>query len=144
MDITQFPKINATLNFLSAALLLIGYIYISKGNQRAHRNCMVAAFCTSSLFLVCYLYYHYHARSTKFLEPAWFKPIYLVILVTHIILAVAMLPAIFATFLYALKGRFETHKKFARWTWPVWMYVSVTGVVIYLLLYQIFPQTPQL
>jgi putative membrane protein len=140
MTVTDLPAVNASLNFTSAVLLTVGYIQIRRQNQNAHKNCMIAAFCTSTLFLACYLYYHYHARSTHFVNPGWFRPIYLTILLTHTILAVVIVPMIFITFNRAFKARYELHKKIARWTWPIWMYVSVTGVVIYLLLYQIFPQ----
>jgi uncharacterized membrane protein YozB (DUF420 family) len=102
---------------------------------------MISAFCTSTLFLACYLYYHFKKEHlTRFVEPAWFKPIYLTILLTHTLLAVVIVPMVFMTFSRAFKERFDSHKAIARWTWPIWMYVSVTGVVIYLLLYQIFPQ----
>jgi uncharacterized membrane protein YozB (DUF420 family) len=99
---------------------------------------MIGALTTSTLFLASYLYYHFHAGRTTF--PAnWFKPIYLTILLTHTVLAVVILPLIAMTLSRAVKQNFELHKKIARWTWPLWMYVSVTGVVIYVLLYQIFP-----
>jgi putative membrane protein len=140
MSLTDLPLLNACLNATSALLLTIGYIQIRKQRQIAHRNCMIAAFITSTLFLISYLYYHAHAKNTRFLEPAWFRPIYLTILLTHTILAVAIVPMVFITFSRALKQRFDRHKAIARWTWPIWMYVSVTGVVIYLILYQIFPQ----
>ncbi len=131
---------NACLNGLSSIFLLVGYVMIKKGRQIAHRNCMIAAFTTSTVFLIGYLTYHYHAGSTRFLEPQWFRPIYLTILLTHTILAVVIVPLILMSFHRAIKARYELHKKISRWTWPLWMYVSVTGVVIYLLLYQIFPQ----
>jgi uncharacterized membrane protein YozB (DUF420 family) len=131
----------ATLNGLSAILLTAGFIYIRRGNKIAHRNCMIAAFVTSTIFLCCYLTYHILVKTlTHFINPAWFRPIYLTILLTHTILAVVIVPLILTTLYWARKEQFETHKKFARWTWPLWMYVSVTGVIIYLLLYQIFPQ----
>ena len=101
---------------------------------------MVGAVITSAVFLTCYLIYHYSAGRTDFLKPEWFRPIYLVILVTHIVLAVAIVPMVLTTVFLAIRKRWESHKRIARWTWPIWMYVSVTGVVIYLLLYQIFPQ----
>ena len=101
---------------------------------------MVAALISSTLFLAGYLFYHYKAGRTVFVDPAWFRKYYLVLLVTHTILAVVMLPMIIATVVFAARGRFEAHKKIARWTWPIWMYVSVTGVIVYLILYQIFPQ----
>ncbi|MDX1950961.1 MAG: DUF420 domain-containing protein [Verrucomicrobiota bacterium] len=140
IPLTSLPAVNACLNSLSAILLLAGYIFIRQKKQDLHKKCMVGAFITSALFLVCYLYYHYHARTTTFQNPAWFRPYYLAILLTHTILAVAVLPLILMTFFRAFKGRFESHRKIARWTWPIWMYVSVTGVLIYFLLYQIFPQ----
>jgi putative membrane protein len=140
MSVTDLPLVNASLNFTSAVLLTFGYLHIKRGNKQSHKNCMIAAFCTSTLFLVCYLYYHYHARSTIFVNPQWFRPIYLTILITHTILAMVVVPLVFVAFSRAFKERFESHKKIARWTWPIWMYVSVTGVIIYLLLYQIFPQ----
>jgi uncharacterized membrane protein YozB (DUF420 family) len=146
MSFTDLPAVNATLNSLSTVLLLTGYVFIKKGKQTAHRNCMVGALITSSLFLVCYLYYHYQmkqhygAAHTKFLEPAWFRPIYLLILFTHLVGAIAIVPLVLMTVTRAARQRFDQHKRIARWTWPIWMYVSVTGVLIYFLLYQIFPQ----
>jgi len=107
---------------------------------------MIAAFITSALFLACYITYHsyiayyLHRGPTRFLEPAWFRPIYLSILTTHTILAVVIVPMIFMSLSRGLRGDFERHKKIARWTWPLWMYVSITGVVIYLLLYHVFKQ----
>jgi len=146
MTILDLPVVNATLNGLSAIFLTLGFIFIKRGNKIAHRNCMITAFCTSVIFLGCYLTYHgylawvLHRGPTRFLEPAWFRPIYLAILLTHTVLAVAIVPMILITLNRAKKERFELHKKIARWTWPLWMYVSVTGVVIYLLLYQVYPQ----
>lgn len=140
MQLSGLPLLNACLNFTSAVLLTIGYIQIRKQRQIAHRNCMIGAFVTSGLFLVSYLYYHAHVSTTHFVEPAWFRPIYLTILLTHTILAAVIVPMIFITLSRALKQRFDKHKRIARWTWPIWMYVSVTGVIIYLILYQIFPQ----
>jgi len=146
MTIYALPAINATLNGLSAFFLLLGFIFIKRGNKIAHRNCMITAFCISVVFLICYLIYHtylgvvLHRGPTRFLNPAWFRPIYLTILITHTILAVTIVPMILMTLNRARLERFDLHKKIARWTWPLWMYVSVTGVVVYLLLYQIFPQ----
>lgn len=140
MTISDLPLLNACLNGTSAILLTIGYIQIKKQRQTAHRNCMVAAFITSTLFLISYLYYHYHAKTTRFLEPQWFRPIYLTILLTHTVLATIIVPMVLVTFWRAIKQQWESHIRIARWTWPIWMYVSVTGVVIYLILYQIFPQ----
>jgi uncharacterized membrane protein YozB (DUF420 family) len=141
MSLTDLPAVNACLNGLSAILLTAGYVLIRRGNRTAHRNCMVSAFCTSTLFLVCYLTYHFTVKAvTRYENRRWFQPIYLSILLTHTALAAVIVPLVLMTLNRAIKGRFDLHRKIARWTWPIWMYVSVTGVVIYLLLYQIFPQ----
>ena len=140
MNLSDLPAVNASLNCLSAILLSAGYYFIRRKNQAAHRNCMVAAVCTSTLFLISYLVYHSQAGRTVFREPQWFRPIYLTILLTHTVLAVVIVPMVLVTLSRAVRGRFELHRKVARWAWPLWMYVSTTGVLIYLLLYQIFPQ----
>jgi uncharacterized membrane protein YozB (DUF420 family) len=141
MTFHDLPAVNATLNGLSALLLIAGFIFIKRGNKIAHRNCMVSALISSTVFLACYLTYHFTVKTiTHFVEPAWFRPYYLTLLISHTILAVVILPLIIITVTFAAKQNFEKHKKFARWTWPLWLYVSITGVVIYLLLYQIFPQ----
>jgi len=141
MTIHDLPAVNASLNGLSAIFLTAGYIFIRRKNKIAHRNCMIAAFVTSIFFLACYLTYHFTVRTvTHFRDPEWFRPIYLTILLTHTVLAVVIVPMILVTLNRARLQRFELHKTIARWTWPLWMYVSVTGVVVYMLLYQIFPQ----
>ena len=140
MTLSDLPPVNACLNAASALLLTIGYIFIKRGRPVAHRNCMIGAVVTSSIFLGCYLVYHHFAGRTTFQNPPWFRPVYLVILITHTVLAIVIVPLVLTTLALALRRRWETHKRVARWTWPIWMYVSVTGVVIYLLLYQIFPQ----
>ena len=141
MSLSDLPAVNACLNGLSAVFLTTGYVFIRRGNKIAHRNCMVSAFVTSTIFLICYLTYHFTVRTvTRFEKPEWFRPIYLTILLTHTVLAVVIVPLVLMTLGRAVKQRFDLHKKIARWTWPLWMYVSVTGVVIYLLLYRIFPQ----
>ena len=141
MTIQDLPIVNACLNALATVFLMLGFVYIKKGNKTAHRNCMISAFVTSAVFLTCYLIYHFSTEVvTKFVEPQWYRPIYFVLLFTHVVLAVVILPLIFITLSRALKERFDQHRKIARWTWPLWMYVSITGVLIYLLLYQIFPQ----
>ena len=142
MSFSDLPAVNATLNGLSAILLSFGYYFIRRKNQIAHKRCMISAFVTSTLFLICYLTYHAKAGRTVFTNPAWFRPWYLTLLFTHTILAAAIVPLALITLSRALKRRFDRHKVIARWTWPIWMYVSVTGVVIYLLLYKIFKQTP--
>jgi len=146
MSLHALPAANASLNGLSAAFLAAGFIFIRRKNKIAHRNCMIAAFVTSVCFLACYLTYHgylamvLHQGPTRFLNPAWFRPIYLIILGTHTVLAAVIVPLILITLWRAKNQRFDAHKKIARWTWPLWMYVSVTGVIVYFLLYQIFPQ----
>lgn len=140
MTLSDLPMLNACLNSLSAVFLTLGYIFIRQKKITLHRNCMIAAFCTSVIFLASYLIYHFNAGRTTFKDPQWFRPIYLTLLLTHTVLAVMIVPMIFLTLSRALKARYELHKKIARWTWPLWMYVSVTGVLIYFLLYQIFPQ----
>jgi uncharacterized membrane protein YozB (DUF420 family) len=146
VNIYDLPAINASLNGLSAALLTAGFVFIRQKKIIPHRNCMISAFCVSVVFLICYVTYHtylalvLHRGPTRFLNPLWFRPIYLSILLTHTILAVVIVPMILITLNRGLRERFDLHKKIARWTWPLWMYVSVTGVLVYLLLYQIFPQ----
>jgi len=138
MNVSDLPALNASLNSLSTIFLTAGYILIRRKRETAHRNCMVAALVTSSLFLASYLYYHYHAGRTVFPDN-WFRPYYLILLLTHTVLAVVIVPLIVAAVVQAVRGRFESHRKITRWTWPMWMYVSVTGVLIYFLLYHIFP-----
>jgi len=146
MSIYDLPAVNASLNGLSAVFLAMGFVFIRQKNITAHRNCMISAFCVSVVFLICYITYHsylavvLHRGPTRFLNPLWFRPIYLAILLTHTVLAMVIVPMILITLIRALRERFDKHKKIARWTWPLWMYVSVTGVIVYLLLYQIFPQ----
>jgi putative membrane protein len=141
MTINDLPAVNATLNGLSAVFLGAGFVCIKKKNISAHRLFMISAFVTSVIFLACYLTYHYYHGVTIFRNPAWFRPIYLTLLGTHTILAVVIVPLILMTLSRALRQRFDRHKAIARWTWPLWMYVSITGVIVYCLLYQIFPQT---
>lgn len=145
MTVTELPAVNACLNGLSAVFLAMGFAFIKRQNKTAHRNCMVAAFVTSVIFLIAYVTYHLNTEVvTRFREPQWFRPIYLVILLTHTVLAMVVVPLVLLTLFRAGKAQYEAHRKIARWTWPIWMYVSVTGVVIYLLLYQVFPQSKQL
>jgi uncharacterized membrane protein YozB (DUF420 family) len=146
MTLLDLPAVNGSLNGLSAVFLTAGYVFIRRKQRRAHRNCMIAAFVTSTLFLACYLTYHFyrayalHVGPTIFKDPAWFRPVYLSILATHTILAIVIVPLVFITLRRGLKERFDQHRKIARWTWPLWMYVSVTGVLIYYLLYVKYPQ----
>lgn len=141
MSLSDLPAVNASLNGLCSVLLVAALVFIKRGRREAHRRCMIAALSTSLLFLVSYLTYHFTVKTvTRFVEPQWFRPYYLLILLTHTVLAAVIVPMVIVTFVRALRERFDAHKKIARWTWPLWMYVSVTGVLIYLLLYQIFPQ----
>jgi putative membrane protein len=113
---------------------------IRRGRETAHRNLMLAALLTSTLFLISYLTYHFQVPRTVFRDPAWIRPYYLVLLGTHTVLAMVLLPLVIRTVLLALRRQMSQHRWWARWTWPIWMYVSVTGVVIYVLLYEIYPQ----
>jgi uncharacterized membrane protein YozB (DUF420 family) len=140
MAISDLPVVNATLNAMATVFLTLGYIFIKRGRRDAHRNCMIAAFITSVVFLGCYLTYHFSvAAVTKFQGQGIVRPIYFAVLITHVILAVVIVPMILMTLHRAWKQRWEAHKKLSRWTWPLWMYVSVTGVLVYLMLYQWFP-----
>ena|SRR5437660_881941 len=140
MTFSDLPAVNASLNGLSAIFLMAGYRFIRRKNVPAHHRCMLSAVVTSTLFLICYVTYHLKAGRTVFKDPQWFRPIYLTLLLTHTVLAVVIVPMVIITLSRALRQRFDLHKRIARWTWPLWMYVSVTGVVIYFLLYHIFRQ----
>jgi len=140
MALSDLPFVNACLNGLSTCFLVAGFLLIRRKRIPAHRNCMLGAVVASTLFLVCYIYYHLHAGRTVFKDPAWFRPIYLTLLLTHTVLAVTILPMVIVTLTRALRQRFDQHKRIARWTLPLWLYVSVTGVLIYYLLYVRFPQ----
>jgi uncharacterized membrane protein YozB (DUF420 family) len=137
-DYSIFPIINASLNGTSAVLLATGHALIHKGKMAAHRTCMITAVATSSAFLVSYLYYHAHVGSVHFKGQGWSRPLYFTILTSHTILAAVVVPLVIVTLSRALHGRFDRHRAIARWTYPVWMYVSVTGVVIYFMLYHLF------
>jgi uncharacterized membrane protein YozB (DUF420 family) len=133
-----FPSINATLNGTSAVLLLIGRNLIMRGRMAAHRAVMIAALVSSSVFLASYLYYHYHVGSIHFAGQGWSRPVYFTILISHTLLAIAIVPLVIITLSRALRERFDRHRAIARWTWPLWMYVSVTGVIVYFMLYHWF------
>jgi uncharacterized membrane protein YozB (DUF420 family) len=134
-----FPAMNAALNGTSAVLLLIGHSFIKRGRMAAHRAFMIAAVVTSSLFLISYLYYHAHVGSIHFMGQGWIRPVYFSILISHTILATAIVPLVIITLSRALRSKFDRHRVIARWTYPLWLYVSVTGVIIYLMLYKLFP-----
>src|SRR5438105_4789106 len=134
--VSDLPAVNATLNLSSAVLLGSGYYFIRKRNIRAHKMCMVTALITSSAFLTSYLIYHYYAGNVLFTKHGWIRPVYFLILIPHVILAIVILPFILRTAYLGLSSRFDKHVPIARWTFPVWMYVSLTGVIVYLMLYQ--------
>ncbi|MGA3103290.1 MAG: DUF420 domain-containing protein [Terriglobales bacterium] len=138
-DYSIFPKINATLNGLSAVLLVTGRALIARRKIAAHRAVMIAAFVTSSLFLACYLYYHWpgHGGIVYFRGTGWIHTLYLSILYSHIILAIVIVPMVLITLTRGLREQFDRHRAIARWTFPIWLYVSVTGVIVYLMLFQI-------
>ena len=138
METSSLPAFNACFNSLSTICLILGYYSIKKKRETLHRNFMVAALIFSSIFLTGYLIYHYHHGSTKFPDLGWIKTLYLAILFPHIILAVVMVPMILMTFNHGFRKNWEKHKKIARITFPIWMYVSVTGVIIYLMIHQWF------
>jgi len=138
MDVSRLPAINAALNATSATLLVLGYFFIRQRALTAHVVCMITAFVTSTLFLACYLYYHYHHGSEPFPGGGWVRGVYFTILISHIILAVAIVPLALITLYRGLRGHFPKHVKIARVTLPLWLYVSVTGVIIYWMLYHLY------
>ena len=136
MTVHDLPAVNATLNGISGVLLLIGYLLIRARKIETHRKVMITAFITSSLFLVCYIIYHAQVGSVRFTRTGFVRPLYFTILISHVTLAATVLPLAIITLTRGLKGRFVQHRKIARWTFPIWLYVSVTGVLVYVLLYQ--------
>jgi len=136
-----FPALNATLNGTSAALLLTGRVLIAKRRIAAHRVCMIAAVVASALFLVCYLFFHFKVGNILFLGQGWARPVYFTILISHVTLAMVIVPMAIVTLSRGLGGRYPQHRVIARWTWPLWMYVSITGVLVYFMLYQWFPHS---
>lgn len=133
MTLQDFPALNATLNASATVFILIGLVCIKARQTRAHIAAMVSALVFSTAFLACYLYYHAQVGSVKFMGEGWVRPVYFTILFTHIPLAILNLPMIFLTVIPALRQRFDAHKRWARWTLPIWLYVSVTGVIVYLM-----------
>jgi putative membrane protein len=133
-DLSFMPGVNAALNATSATLLLLGLAAIRSGRREVHKRLMVSAFAASAVFLVGYVLYHYAHGDTSYQGVGTVRIVYFVILITHVLLSIVMLPMILSTFYLATRGRFASHKKLARWTLPIWLYVSVTGVVIYFML----------
>jgi putative membrane protein len=136
VTVHDLPAVNASLNALSGILLAIGYTLMRMKRIDLHRKVMIAAFCTSSLFLICYVVYHAQVGSVRFTRPGFVRTLYYTILITHVTLAITVVPLAIITLSRGLKGRYPQHRRIARWTFPIWMYVSVTGVLVYVLLYQ--------
>jgi putative membrane protein len=141
LALADLPALNAVLNATSAILLSAGYRFIRRRQITAHKRCMLAACVTSALFLMSYLTYHYYVGSMPFRGQGWVRPLYFMILISHTALAATIVPLAIMTLFRAWKADFRKHARLARWTWPIWMYVSVTGVIIYVMLYQLFPLT---
>jgi len=138
-DVSALPAVNAWLNATSAALLTAGYGFIRRRQVRAHKTCMLTALGVSSLFLVSYVIYHYHAGSKPFGGHGWIRGIYYPLLISHVVLAALIVPVALTTIYRAWCGEFARHRRIARWTLPVWLYVSVTGVLVYWMLYHLGP-----
>jgi putative membrane protein len=136
-----FPALIASLNGASAILLLVGRYLIARGRMAAHRACMIAAVVASALFLACYVYFHAHVGNILFLGQGVWRTVYFLILIPHVTLAIVIVPLVIITLSRGLRARYASHRAIARWTWPLWMYVSVTGVLVYFMLYQWFPHS---
>ena len=130
-------SLNATLNLISAFLLLFGFLRIKRGDKAGHKRYMIAALVSSALFLISYVTYHLRAGSVPYPHHGWTRVVYFAVLIPHVILAAAMTPFILMAVYYAFKERFDSHTRITRWLWPVWMFVSVSGVVVYLMLYHL-------
>jgi putative membrane protein len=139
-DVSALPAVNAVLNGTSAALLTAGYVFIRQRKVTAHMTCMLTAFGVSSLFLVSYVMYHYHAGSRPFTGHGWIRGVYFTLLISHLVLAALIVPFALTTIYRAWRGQFARHRRIARWTLPVWLYVSVTGVIVYWMLYHLVPR----
>ena len=138
LTISDLPALNATLNGIAAILLVTGYLFIKHGRRRQHQWCMLGALTTSALFLVSYVTYHLHAGSRPFPGQGPIRVVYFAILITHVVLAAVIVPLALVTAVRGLRSQFDQHVRIARWTFPVWVYVSVSGVVIYLMLYELY------
>jgi uncharacterized membrane protein YozB (DUF420 family) len=138
IPLRTLPRLDAILNGASAILLLTGYTFIRRGKILQHKICMLSAFGCSACFLVSYLYFHYHAGLVRFSGHGLIRPTYFAILISHTILAVVIVPLVLVTLMFALRRRFRSHKSIARWTLPLWLYVSITGVIVYYLLFVLY------
>lgn len=136
LQVTDLPALNATLNGMAAILLTMGWAFIRRKDTRSHRVCMIGALVTSAAFLASYLVYHYHVGSRPFPHEGPIRIVYFTILITHVVLAVAIVPLVLMTVSRALREQFARHRAIARWTLPLWLYVSVTGVAVYWMLYR--------
>ena len=136
MSVTDLPALNATLNATATVLLVTGYVFIRRGEWRKHRVCMIGALVVSALFLTSYVIYHLQVGSVPFQKTGWIRTVYFAVLIPHVILAAAITPMVLLTASRALSGRYDKHRVIARWTLPLWLYVSVTGVIVYWMLYR--------
>ncbi len=136
MTVTDLPALNATLNATSFVFLVTGWLLIRSGRRQAHKRCMIAALVVSTMFLTSYVIYHLNVGSVPFQKTGWIRTVYFLVLIPHVILAVAIVPMVLITVSRALSNRFDAHKRIAKITLPLWIYVSVTGVIVYLMLYQ--------
>jgi putative membrane protein len=133
--------LNASLNGISAILLTVGFLFIVNGKIRQHRACMLSAFGVSTAFLISYVIYHIRVGNVRFLGVGWIRPVYFTLLISHVFLAIVILPMAIITLSRALREKFDAHKRIARWTLPLWLYVSVTGVIVYVMLYHLYPHS---
>jgi uncharacterized membrane protein YozB (DUF420 family) len=136
MSVTDLPALNATLNSVSTLLLITGWVLIKQGERQLHRACMIAALVVSALFLTSYVIYHWQVGSVPFKGTGWIRTVYFAVLIPHVILAAAIVPPVLITASRGLTAKYDKHRRIARWTLPLWLYVSVTGVIVYLMLYQ--------
>jgi uncharacterized membrane protein YozB (DUF420 family) len=133
--------LNASLNAISAILLVAGFMFIVRGKIQAHRACMLSAFTASTIFLISYVIYHIRVGNVRFLGQGWIRPVYFTLLISHVFLAIVILPLAIITLTRALREQFDRHRRIARWTLPLWLYVSVTGVIVYVMLYHLYPHS---
>jgi uncharacterized membrane protein YozB (DUF420 family) len=143
LNVEQLPAVNAALNALATVLLVVGWLLIKARRERAHKAVMLSAFVVSIAFLTCYLVYHYHVGSVPFTGPSVVRAAYLALLASHVVLAAVVPVLAIVTIYLGLMDRRAKHRRLARWTLPIWLYVSVTGVVVYVMLYQLYPRPPK-
>ena len=137
MNVTDLPALNATLNSIASLLLVTGWVFIRRGDRAKHKACMIAALVTSALFLTSYVIYHLQVGSVPFKGTGWIRTVYFAVLIPHVILAAAIVPPVLITASRGLTAKYDKHRRIARWTLPLWLYVSVTGVIVYLMLYEL-------